>query len=260
MVPRIDGGNNGTASERASRRECVENDRVVLRLVAALGLAIGLGAGCNTAVGNYFGNRVRDLGEIVRVEVGGAIGLGAVVEAAGVVHVGLGGGAHPFWAGVGWNYGAGHAFIGRPHAVRARGSHVALPINPFPMGDPLWVLHLRQSPPHAGLHSCWWLLPGLFGESIVGSGSGVSRARLWTDAALRNPTVIHAPPGETVLDGINIDQERLLVAHRWNHVHAFDVSVDLYGGIVHVGVGVSLGELADFLLGWLGLDIAGDDR
>lgn len=225
-----------------------------------MGLAVAAcGSGCHTAVGRYFGNRAKDFGEVFRVEVNGGLGFGASVEAAGLLHAGLGGGTKPFFAGAGWNYGTAHGLLGAPHRAGARGSTVSLPLNPIPIGDPLWVLHLRQSPPHGGLHSCWWLLPGFFGESIVSAGGGVSRARLWTDAALREPTVLGAPPGATTLDGIDIDTARLRAVHRWNHVHAFDVSADVYALVVHVGVGFSLGEFADFLLGWFGLDIAGDD-
>ncbi|MHC5021527.1 MAG: hypothetical protein ACYTGX_15765 [Planctomycetota bacterium] len=223
--------------------------------------AVALAAsGCGTAAGNYFANRARDLGDVVRVEVNGALGVGAVVEAGGLLHAGFGGGVKPLWAGAGWCYGEGHAFAFRPHAVRARGSQVAFPLDPIPVGHSLWVLHMRQAPPHGSVHSCWWLLPGLFGESVVGSGAGVSRAPLWSAAALADPTVVHAPPGAAEVDGLDIDRAHLLAAHRWNHVHAFDVSVDVYALALHVGVGVSLGELADFLLGWFGVDFAGDDR
>ena len=215
--------------------------------------------GCGTPLGRYFAHRARDLGEVFRVEMNGGLGLGAVVEAGGVAHVGLGAGAKPFWGGIGWSYGRGHAFIGAPHAVRARGGHAAVPCNPIPVGDPRWVLHVRHAPPHAAVHTCWWLLPGLFGESIVASGNGVSRAWLWSDAALREPSVIDVSPGQWTIDGVDLDRPRLLAAHRWNHVHAFDVSADVYAGVLHVAAGVSLGELADFVLGWFGVDLAGDD-
>jgi len=232
--------------------------RTAWLLAGVVWLAV-LASGCGTAAGNYFANRGRDFGECFRLEVNGAMGVGASAEAAGLLHAGLGGGTKPFWAGAGWNYGTGHAFLAAPHRAAARGSSVSVPMNPIPVGDPLWVLHLRQAPPHHGVHSCWWLLPGFFGESIVSAGGGVSRAAMWSDAALREPTVIHAPAGADAVDGVAIDAERLRVVHRWNHVHAFDVSADVYLIFMQVGVGFSVGEFADFVLGWFGADIAGDD-
>ena len=46
---------------------------------------------------------------------------------------------------------------------------------------------------------------------------------------------------------------------RWANVHAFDVEVNA-AAIVGFDLGFSPGEFVDFLLGWFGLDIAGDDR
>ncbi len=43
-------------------------------------------------------------------------------------------------------------------------------------------------------------------------------------------------------------------------IHAFDIEASLHAGIVYLKAGFSPGELADFLLGWFGADIAGDDR
>ena len=45
----------------------------------------------------------------------------------------------------------------------------------------------------------------------------------------------------------------------WDRVHAFDIDATVYAGVVFAGVGFSPGEFVDFLAGWFGLDIAGDD-
>ncbi len=42
-------------------------------------------------------------------------------------------------------------------------------------------------------------------------------------------------------------------------IHAFDVEVAVYAIVPYVRVGFSPGEFLDFLLGWFGADIAGDD-
>lgn len=47
---------------------------------------------------------------------------------------------------------------------------------------------------------------------------------------------------------------------RWDRLHAFDVEAHAHFVLVGCGVGFSPGEFLDFLLGWFGVDIAGDDR
>ena len=47
---------------------------------------------------------------------------------------------------------------------------------------------------------------------------------------------------------------------RWARIHAFDIEASVYAGIVYARAGFSPGEFVDFLLGWFGVDIAGDDR
>ena len=47
--------------------------------------------------------------------------------------------------------------------------------------------------------------------------------------------------------------------HFRNHVNGFDLEAGLFLGIIGCRVGFSPGQFADFLLGWFGLDIAGDD-
>jgi hypothetical protein len=47
--------------------------------------------------------------------------------------------------------------------------------------------------------------------------------------------------------------------YRPRPITAFDIEAGVFAGFVGVHVGVSPGQLADFLLGWFGVDIAGDD-
>jgi hypothetical protein len=51
----------------------------------------------------------------------------------------------------------------------------------------------------------------------------------------------------------------LRIAHRGARIHAFDIEAGISALFVGVRVGFSPGELLDFLLGWFGIDIAGDD-
>ena len=43
-------------------------------------------------------------------------------------------------------------------------------------------------------------------------------------------------------------------------VHAFDIEVWVHAGLPFVIAGFSPGEFVDFLFGWFGIDIAGDDE
>jgi hypothetical protein len=98
-----------------------------MRSWVVAGLVAVAAPGCGTAAGRFLADRARDLGECVRLEVGGAVGGGVVVEAAGLLHVGLGGGAHPAWGGLGWCYGTPRAFVGLP-AAATRGATVVAPV------------------------------------------------------------------------------------------------------------------------------------
>ena len=42
-------------------------------------------------------------------------------------------------------------------------------------------------------------------------------------------------------------------------VHAFDLELSVFAGFLYTRAGFSPGEFLDFLLGWVGIDIAGDD-
>ena len=47
---------------------------------------------------------------------------------------------------------------------------------------------------------------------------------------------------------------------RWARLHAFDIEVGATVLIIGARAGFSPGEFLDFLLGWFGVDIAGDDH
>ena len=48
--------------------------------------------------------------------------------------------------------------------------------------------------------------------------------------------------------------------NRRAHIHLFDIEVRVHALIMSARAGFSPGEFVDFLLGWFGVDIAGDDR
>jgi len=190
-------------------------------------LAALFGGGCKTAVGNYFANRSRDLGECFSVELGVGFGAGAGASAAGIGHLGLGYGRSPDWGVLSWEYGHGTAFGYHtgPVAERTEGSRTDAwtPIPLFALGTAVGHAgNFRGA--HAGsngVHVCLGYLPVLFDEN----------------------------------DGRTADALR-----RWRAIHAWDIDAAAYAGVITARAGFSPGEFLDFLLGWFGVDIAEDDH
>lgn len=199
---------------------------------AALVTATAFAAGCETPVGRYFANRARDFGECFRLEMGGGVGLGGGVNAAGLVHLGIHGGGLDSRLAVGWAYGHGYAF-GLPTSGRTDGSGDAYP----PLGTMAWHGITGQwhratrgepgSEGYRSVHRCILLLPCVF--SRVGNDDRL----LW-------------------------EREDSAVVRK-ARVHAFDIEVSAYALVVGAAAGFSPGEFLDFLAGWFGLDLAGDD-
>ncbi len=207
-------------------------------LAAALGLAAGAGPGC-AAVGNYFANRARDLGECFRVQAGLGLGVGGGVKASGLVEVGMGLGIGPNWFGAGWVYGMRHGLLGNSAEYQYTPDWLPCDLQIFfpeaitwtvsgkVVGSKFVLYQERDSrSSRSGTRCSWGLLPGLLSWDSGGH---------W----------IWSASGDT--DTV------------WRRIHAFDLEASVYAGIVCARVGFSPGEFLDFLLGWFGLDIAGDD-
>jgi hypothetical protein len=217
---------------------------------------------------HYFANRIRDLGDCFRIQAGGGLGLGASAEAAGIMDLGLVVGVAPRQGGLGWVYGDGYFFglgengdtwdgvvdysaaavVGVVLAVAA-GFRVgtSYPRDPPPPGEEKvfpgfhWeivgseVMTLR---PSYAQHGCYSFFPWCI--------SRVGPEEPWPDALpLRDHPAIFT--GEA------------LHLNPRAHLHAFDVEASVYLGIVWAKAGFSPGEMLDFLLGWFGIDIGGDD-
>ena len=202
--------------------------------IAIAALCCAAGSGC-AELRTYFADRGRDFGEIFRVQAGIGVGLGASVHAGPVAHVGLGGGVMPYKYGVGWSYGRGYVFglggadlfdweVYWPATWIGDGTGRTL-------GEAWHSAADRDGrrDVDARSHVCWGFVPG-----IVTRFPSPEGRLLWT------------PRGaETNL---------------WGHVHSWDIEAAAYAGLFAVRVGVSPGELVDFVLGWFGVDIARDDR
>ncbi len=170
------------------------------------------------------------------MQAGVAPGIGASVEAAGLMHLGIGIGITPRAAGVGWVYGVGYVFgldAGGSRVMDATTDIYWPATHVFPHYSPPG-LHISSTRPppggggEGGIHQCYLMLPAVFTL-----GDDDKPSSIWDGPATP--------------------------ARRWARVHAFDVSVGVHALLVGASVGFSPGEFLDFLLGWFGLDIAGDD-
>jgi hypothetical protein len=246
-----------------------------LGVLATLGLATALTAGCNTAVGNYFANRGRDFGECFRFQSGVGFGVGVSADAAGALHVGLAVAVVPRVAGFGWVYGEGYAFgqgaTGLLFDTEADWSALPFMVAPFtivrayakaapPPGEaPRVYASVGGSPGHQR-HPFTYDRPFAFHwrqEAVTEPDLGLRHATHWDLMAL--PALLSWVPvrgGRRAM----LWTERALAENPRAHLHAFDIEASAYAGFVFARVGFSPGEFLDFLLGWFGLDIAGDDR
>ncbi len=202
---------------------------------AALILAIVLGAtGCRTTIGHYFANRARDLGECFTIQGGIGIGLGVDVRLAGLAHVSAGLGAQ-VPAMLGPVYGKFHPVAIMNHT--AFGGFLSMGVVHLSDPGPRWRGEYFR-------HGCFALLPGLF--SIIG----------WTDRNRREDPEMR---WLWSADPFPEHPQEYPDYARWARVHAFDVEVTVMALLLGARVGFSPGEFLDFLLGWFGIDIAGDD-
>ncbi|MCZ6691912.1 MAG: hypothetical protein O7H41_20180 [Planctomycetota bacterium] len=185
---------------------------------------ITMTAGCQT-VGHYFAKRGRDLADCFTVEAGVGYGLGAELKLAGLIHVAGGGCA--YWATpVGLRYG--------DLVASSEGENWDTGFVGSPLTNLAWIpfhhvdrirLYLHYSGDTKEDHACYWLLPGLASYS-----SEEFEPWIWTDPK-----------------------------SGWSRLHAFDIEAHVFLGLVGVRVGFSPGEFLDFLLGWIGIDLAEDD-
>lgn len=184
-------------------------------------MMLAAAAGCRTAAGNYFANRGRDLGDVFALQITGAVGVGAMVRGAGIAEAGGGFGVHDRAYGVGWVYGQGH--LG-PWGASTSGRR----------GGDLWT--------------------GILGVEYPNIETGMGRS---SHRIQRFPLF---PVLTTNIDSKwlwEMEDDPMVTYYK---VHAYDVEVAAYLGLVYVRAGISLGELFDFFAGWFGFDPAGDDR
>lgn len=171
-----------------------------MRKLLAVVLLASAGSGCT-----YASARIRDLGDIGRLEVSVGVGLQAHANVGEVLQVGVGSSRR--WA-AGWQYGQGTA-------EERIEDHL-----------PLALVRSWTAPETEALHS-------------IEFGPPEDRVRR------RDFMIV---PGE-VYRG---DVERPGPLY-------YNLEVGLMAGVLGIEAGFSLGEFADFVFGFFGADISGDD-
>ena len=250
-------------------------------------------AGCQTSVGNYFANRTRDFGECFRLQVGFGPGIGAHVQAAGVAHFGPVLASVPRELGMGWDYGEGYFFsLGRTGMTWDNEMNLILGYfnmttgRPPPFADPygderpkIYAVHWSTrassratlNPLYAD-HGCLSIVPGAYarvrdptesesaGSASLGRISPGEISEVTPSLTLFGPTLDETEDTPEAKEPEFIWSEDASKEFRWAQIHAYDLEMSLYLGVAYAKVGFSLGEFADFVLGWFGADIARDDR
>ena len=233
------------------------------RLLIPLLLAAGLCTGCQTAVGNYFANRGRDFTESFAFQAGLGVGLDVHVKATGLAHLDVGTGVYlPFPTSFGILYGE----VRPSSATGLEGpfdAEVGIPLSMLRNGR----LHRSSMPreTHFGSdHACYALLPAVFSwidsYPLVLKPDDPETRWLWDTAPIMEEADDRAPVEEPPPYGVHRDVSEYERYQRWSRVHAFDIEVGAFALILGFKAGFSPGEFVDFLLGWFGVDIAGDDR
>jgi hypothetical protein len=201
-------------------------------VVRPLLLALLLLSGC-AGPGSFLEERSRDLGESVRASAGLGLGLYAEAQATSLLHpsVGLGDLSLTPKRTIGWD-----PRPLPPGRVRTAAFPTLL------VGWPAYRAELRRmgyedtTPGWRGFVAPFILL----GTHHV---EGRSNSLLGLHQFLRNP-LLEPPPPETR-------------AQRWSRRSWLGGSVT--AGVVTADVGLNPLELLDFLVGWLGIDLLGDD-
>jgi len=194
-----------------------------------LGLVLGLSS-CR-----YLGDRGMDFLDQFRISTGLVSGAGVRARALGAVDTGLMIGVKPNAASLGWRYGRPLFFNQHDATIDADQAEIwrATSITRLDYAKGTY-LSARNSIA---------VLPAVF---------------TWTDATPRRFEWLVPEDGEDYRDRSWLWERQARRHSKYARIHAFDIEAEVGLG-VYVESGYSPGELLDFLLGIVGIDIAGDD-
>jgi len=194
-----------------------------------------LGLLCGLSSCRYMGDRGLDFLDQFRVSAGVVSGAGVRARALGVVDTGLMIGVKPNAAALGWRYGRPLFFNQADGTVDADQAEIwrATSITKLDYGKGTYD----------SARSSIALLPAVF---------------TWTDATPKRYEWLVPEEAEDYRDRSWLWAKDAVHDSKYARIHAFDVEAEVGLG-VYVEAGYSPGELLDFLLGIIGIDIAGDD-
>jgi hypothetical protein len=196
---------------------------------AVLAFLLALG-GCR-----YLRDRGADLLDPFRASVGVGSVAGVRVRAVGVVDTGLMMGVKPRASALGWRYGTPLHFSAKDRTLDADQSEVI-------RSTSLTGLDLAAGSYRSARTSAA-LLPGIF---------------TWTDATPTGYEWLVPEEGEDFRERHWVWSRETSRRNRYAQVHAFDVEVEV-AALAYLELGLSPGEIADFFLGFVGVDLAKDD-
>jgi len=197
--------------------------------VLLLGLVLGLSS-CR-----YLGDRGMDFLDQFRVSTGIVSGAGIRGRALGAVDTGLMFGVKPNAAALGWRYGRPLFFNQKDHTIDADQAEI-------------WrVTSLTQLDYGSGAY-----------KSARNSIAVLPAVFTWTDATPKRYEWLVPEEGDDYREHSWLWEKEARRSNKHARIHAFDVEAEIGLG-VFVEAGWSPGEMLDFLLGILTIDIAGDD-
>jgi hypothetical protein len=200
---------------------------------ARTALALALVGWCSAC--QYAKDRGADFLDQYRIAVGGGSGAGVRASAAGVVETGVMFGMKPNATALGWKYGRGLFFNQLDERLDADQAEIVKVTR-------VDGLDYSTGSYHSARRSAA-LLPALF---------------TWTDATPKEYEWLVPEDRDTFDDQHWLWSPTSIRDNRYAQVHAFDFEFSVALGL-YFDVGYSPGELVDFLLGILTIDVAGDD-
>ncbi|MEN8151776.1 MAG: hypothetical protein ABFS86_18310 [Planctomycetota bacterium] len=183
----------------------------------------------------YLGDRALDLVDPYRISVGAGSTVGVRACKLGLIDTGLMVGVKPNAAALGWRYGEPRFFNQQDTTFDADQAEIVK------------TSSIRRYDYATGDY-----------RSATGSAAILPALFTWTDTT---PTSYDwtISDGDDDYDDLNwLWEPGSFSDQRYSQVHAFDIELDIGLG-VYLELGISPGEVVDFWLGWLLIDIAMDD-
>jgi hypothetical protein len=206
-------------------RICFRKRRIVLGALCALS------SSCN-----YIADRGIDALDPFRISAGLGSVVGVRFRNIGLVDSGLMVGLKPRSTALGWRYGVPLFFRKADKLMDADQAEIVKTTS-------ITGLDYSQAS-YASARSSIAILPGLL---------------TWADSTPSKYDWSVPEEGEDYDDRTWIWAPASFPRNRYAQIHAFDGEIEV-GLLVYIETGTSLGELADFFLGFFFIDIAGDDE